>query len=407
MGVRLPAEYQEVEYIATGASGNQYIATDILGQKDLIIESYQMPTNVNGDHYIFGWQGELYSGGTALQYLCHGGSFGTNYEGAYGSYFLVSNKIHNNIRYHVVSDFTSGNAKVYLDGSQIWSSTVVIPDFETERKFFLFSGMNRSGDPVYYWKGYLYSFCVKKQQRTIADFIPCYRKSDSKPGMYDLVSGEFFTNAGTGEFEVGPDVIDSISPWMVARRRALIKSPYLYKLPSPVTFNGSTDFLDTGVKLMEEDIDFSIELSFVQGQDESADYNGVFYCVTEYGSYPGISLQRFSNQTYYCIGAAGSAVSRMLTTATYSPGTEIRMVIRKAKGEANRTIDFTVNGTREETVNKSGPWEKNKNNVSLLLGCCIQTGGNRFRYWAGTINDFKIKNMVVSDAYVDKYLSAN
>lgn len=222
MGVRLPSEYQEVEYIATGGSGNQYIATDILGQKDLIIESDQMPTYVDGDHYIFGWQGELYSGGTALQYLCHGGSFNTNYEGAYGSYFLVSNKIHNNIRYHVVSDFTSGNAKVYLDGSQIWSSTVVIPDFETERKFLLFSGMNRTGDPVYYWKGYLYSFCVKKQQRTIADFIPCYRKSDGEIGMFDLVLQKFYTNEGTGVFLKGSDVIDSISPWLVVRRRMLM-----------------------------------------------------------------------------------------------------------------------------------------------------------------------------------------
>ena len=32
------------------------------------------------------------------------------------------------------------------------------------------------------------------------DFIPCIRKSDSKPGMYDTVSKTFFTNAGTGEF---------------------------------------------------------------------------------------------------------------------------------------------------------------------------------------------------------------
>lgn len=26
------------------------------------------------------------------------------------------------------------------------------------------------------------------------------------PGMYDLVSGEFYTNSGTGEFVVGADV---------------------------------------------------------------------------------------------------------------------------------------------------------------------------------------------------------
>ena len=34
---------------------------------------------------------------------------------------------------------------------------------------------------------------------------PVYRKSDSKPGMYDIVNNVFYTNQGTGEFTVGPD----------------------------------------------------------------------------------------------------------------------------------------------------------------------------------------------------------
>jgi len=33
---------------------------------------------------------------------------------------------------------------------------------------------------------------------------PCYRKSDNKPGMYDLTNGVFYTNAGSGEFIYGP-----------------------------------------------------------------------------------------------------------------------------------------------------------------------------------------------------------
>lgn len=32
--------------------------------------------------------------------------------------------------------------------------------------------------------------------------IPCVRKSDNKPGMYDTVTKTFYTNAGTGEFIV-------------------------------------------------------------------------------------------------------------------------------------------------------------------------------------------------------------
>lgn len=36
----------------------------------------------------------------------------------------------------------------------------------------------------------------------VRDFVPCVRKADSKPGMYDRVSKTFFTNVGSGEFTI-------------------------------------------------------------------------------------------------------------------------------------------------------------------------------------------------------------
>lgn len=38
------------------------------------------------------------------------------------------------------------------------------------------------------------------------DWIPCYRRSDMCPGMYDIVGRQFKTNAGTGEFLLGPSI---------------------------------------------------------------------------------------------------------------------------------------------------------------------------------------------------------
>lgn len=40
----------------------------------------------------------------------------------------------------------------------------------------------------------------------VRDMIPCYRKSDSVPGMWDVVGKTFYTNAGTGSFTVGGNV---------------------------------------------------------------------------------------------------------------------------------------------------------------------------------------------------------
>ena len=53
----------------------------------------------------------------------------------------------------------------------------------------------------------LYSaYAVDKSNKYVYNLIPCVRKSDSKPGMYDTVTKTFYTNAGTGEFVCGPDV---------------------------------------------------------------------------------------------------------------------------------------------------------------------------------------------------------
>ena len=57
----------------------------------------------------------------------------------------------------------------------------------------------------------IYSLIIQAENVAIFCFIPCRRKSDNKPGMYDTVSGEFFTNQGTGEFICGPDVGETIA----------------------------------------------------------------------------------------------------------------------------------------------------------------------------------------------------
>lgn len=49
----------------------------------------------------------------------------------------------------------------------------------------------------------IYSFSAKRNDAPICDMYPCIRKSDNKPGMYDLITEQFYTNSGTGEFITG------------------------------------------------------------------------------------------------------------------------------------------------------------------------------------------------------------
>ena len=46
-------------------------------------------------------------------------------------------------------------------------------------------------------------------------FIPCYRKSDNEPGMYDLVNNVFYTNAGSGTFFKGNETLITSSSMVI------------------------------------------------------------------------------------------------------------------------------------------------------------------------------------------------
>jgi len=54
--------------------------------------------------------------------------------------------------------------------------------------------------------GSIHYMKITENGTVVRHFFPCYRKSDMKPGMYDTVNGVFYTNAGSGEFILGPSI---------------------------------------------------------------------------------------------------------------------------------------------------------------------------------------------------------
>ena len=52
----------------------------------------------------------------------------------------------------------------------------------------------------------LYTFKIYDNDVLVRDFMPCYRKSDNEIGLFDSVNGKFYTNKGSGTFEMGLEV---------------------------------------------------------------------------------------------------------------------------------------------------------------------------------------------------------
>lgn len=222
MGVRLPAEYQEVEYL--GNTGTQYIVTDYVPSADNVEVDlkYMFTASQRSDSMLFGsstgyttaktYQCEKYNEGN--WYIAVGRS---NYRDVLGEYGGSRNAIH----------FIHADADILkIDDGSTAPSTFRSGDNQLPMALFAWT-TKADGTVAYINKGVrIYAITFKENGVLTADYVPCYRKADDKPGMYDLVTGTFFTNQGTGaDFIVGGDVIDSISPWLVARRRMLMQKP--------------------------------------------------------------------------------------------------------------------------------------------------------------------------------------
>lgn len=225
MGVRLPSEYQEVQYIQ--CTGYQYINTGV---------------NLSSDNFeVFCRFAITQTTGSYEQTLFSIWTSKYNYWNC-----LMRNNL--DISVYTAAHHTA-NKRVVI--GQMYNITVIRNVdtwsyvFDDDVVTWTYGPTKINDTPLTLCRradipnyansathARIYDFSVKANGTIVAKYVPCYRKSDNKPGMYDLVSGTFFVNQDTGEdFTVGLDVIDSISPWLVARRRMLMyEAPRTYIL---------------------------------------------------------------------------------------------------------------------------------------------------------------------------------
>lgn len=210
MGVRLPAEYQEVEYLES--TGTQYIDTGFVADinSSFKCKAVMRRSDTAGSYVsIFGATTNT-KNGYRIMVPKRQVQFQAS-ENCETGVFLTANSS--------PVDFELSNGRLVLNGTtytyKSYHSQGNIPIY-----LFASCGDNQVNGP-WYWR--IFDFRINSGTQKILEFVPCYRKSDNKPGMYDLVTKQFLVNQGTGEFIVGPDVIDSISPWLVARRRMLMR----------------------------------------------------------------------------------------------------------------------------------------------------------------------------------------
>lgn len=203
MGVEktlLPSAYQQVEYLES--TGTQWIKTDIESRFSVTVESDIMFT-ASQDSYTFAF---LDANGFRVG---ANGYWSNRIQIGYASTYKDgnTNSLKLSTRYKYKSVIEDGSQEVYLDDElKATFNMARNVDTLTGTHFGIFARCNNDTGASLFSKAKMYSLKVSDAGVLLGDFIPCYRKSDSVAGMYDLVSGTFYTNSGTGEFVVGEDV---------------------------------------------------------------------------------------------------------------------------------------------------------------------------------------------------------
>lgn len=206
----VPSEYQAVEYLQS--SGTQYInIPDFYPTGETEFEATFLTTNViaSSGNYgaIFGSRENYYSKG-----YCYS-TFSTNASQKRGHFLYGSSSSSsvNNIRYDgriVVNEkMTTVFHNHELSSDQFTGYTSVPTQTFASPKTMNIFAINGENEDSEFFRGNLYSLKFWTNSSTLAyDFIPCYRKSDSVAGLFDVVNRVFYTNSGSDTFVVGSDV---------------------------------------------------------------------------------------------------------------------------------------------------------------------------------------------------------
>lgn len=210
---RVPDGYQEVEYLATSGTTGAYLFTDfVLGENwfsgTTHFEIKLMFTASTGAKDLFG----AYTGTNTstfnrvyIFYKISGNLyFGVGHESS-GNGMWQSTSVSNNTEYVLQVDSSGMDLTYSKNGSVVATKTLTLQP-PSDSSIAVFGSSNNGVVESTIDDTRIYYCVISKNGTMLLNLIPCYRTSDSEPGMYDRVAKVFYYNQGSQSFSVGGDV---------------------------------------------------------------------------------------------------------------------------------------------------------------------------------------------------------
>lgn len=173
----------------------------------------------------------------------------------------------------------------------------------------------------------------------------------------------------------------------------------LYRLSAETVFSGD-DYIDTGVKLNEADVDFTIAFSATPGTQNN-EIPQIFNCQKEAYPYPGFCFSCHRDHAYYRLAESDGTNNTIIPKSTTEP---FKVVITHKKGTGLYELKHLYNGYVMPGSRNGVTVANTIIDVNFIIGAWQNTDGSKGRYWVGTMHDFFIDDYVWDDAIITEYL---
>ena len=207
----LPEEYQEVEYLeSTGVQWIDTLLPDGSANDRFEVAARVLFLDAANEQDVLG----VYTSNNLRRYIgCNNNNVRLmSFGNAVSNIIMVPIDTQNPKIIHATQE--SGYQKLTVDEVSNTGSATGSGSSDTNLYMFARHGGSMAEN---FLIGRIYNLKIRVNNSDVRDFIPCYRISDNKPGMYDLVNGVFYVNQGTGaDFTVGTDVPQFIDGFEIA-----------------------------------------------------------------------------------------------------------------------------------------------------------------------------------------------
>ena len=184
IGQLVPEDYQQVLYLQ--CDGSQYLISDYYpnGHTQIISQFYNNNSVQQPVRYMYGVRNEGDTASFSSPVIWY-----SKNNWRYGTQALVVENTSSNKGWYSIQGYTkqSDTAKSGLIVADIGTGAIfgrgsyTVEEFQSELPMYILS-CNVKGSPGAGAQGNLYRMTIKENDVIVRDFIPCYRKSDSKPG---------------------------------------------------------------------------------------------------------------------------------------------------------------------------------------------------------------------------------